>query len=328
MHNLDITAGQASFVSAREDAWHGLGTVLPDAFTAEGAMTAGLLGGWNVRKTPTMALLEDGSQIPIPERYAVVRDNPVIPGQVDVIGNVGSRYHVVQNEEHAAILNAFVEESGARFETAGALKGGSQVFITMKLPGHLNIGGVDRVENFVAAINSHDGSLPFTLMVTPVRIVCQNTLNVAFRGRSTSFSARHTVGAQKNLVAQARSAMDVTFNFLEGFQEEAEALINATLSQQRFEEIIEREFGAPEDSPKAVITRAENRLDEMARLFADSSTHEGVRNTAWAGFNALVEWADHFSPARGESPETTRMTRSLFDPTFKQSARKLMLSLV
>ena len=54
-HDLDTTEGQTSFVSAREDAWHRLGTVLPETFSAEDAMEKGLLGGWNVRKAPLVA---------------------------------------------------------------------------------------------------------------------------------------------------------------------------------------------------------------------------------------------------------------------------------
>lgn len=327
-HNLDITAGTASFVSAREDAWHQLGTVLPDAFTAEQAMEAGHLGGWNVRKTPTYALLDDGRKVPMAGRYAVIRDNPVTAGQVDVIGNVGEAYHIIQNEEHAALLNALVDESGAHFETAGALDGGRRVFITMKLPGHIQIGGVDRVDNYIAAMNSHDGSAAFSFIVTPVRIVCQNTLNLAFSQASHVIKTRHTSGAQRLIVAQARQALDMTFEYIEGFQEQAERLINTTLTQGAFDEIIAREFGAPEDAAPATITRTDRKLDEMSRLFADAYTQEGIRNTAWAGLNAITEWADHFSPTRGEDRETARAQKSVLDPGFKNKALSAMLATV
>jgi phage/plasmid-like protein (TIGR03299 family) len=322
--DIDITAGEASFVSANLPAWHALGTVLDHTFTAEEAMTVGKLGGWRVRKTPLQTIDRD-KVIPVPERYAVVRDNPVIAGQVDVIGSVGETYSIVQNEEHAALLNTLVDESGAHFETAGALNGGSKVFIAMKMPGHLQIGGVDKVENYIAAVNSHDGSSSFTLMVTPVRIVCSNTLNMAFSNNSHMFRVRHTSGADKILIQQARETLDMTFKFLEGFQKQAEQLINTSMTQVQFEELIEREFGAKEDAASATVTRTVAKISEMARLFGDASTQEGIRNTAWAGLNALTEWSDHYSPTRGATPDIARHQKAIFDPAFKNQALAAIL---
>lgn len=324
-HQLDITDGTASFVGAHTDAWHMLGETLDHNFTAEEAMKHGHLGEWNVRKEP-MYITVGGKQIEVPGRAAAIRDNPIRKGQIDVLGDVGSNYRIIQNEEHAGFLNALVDESGAHFETAGSLYGGRQVFITMKLPGHINIGGVDPVENYIAAINSHDGSMSFTLMTTPVRIVCANTLNLAYRNHANVFRIRHTSGAEAALHSHAREALDMTFNYLDQFQEEAEKLINTTMTQTKFEEIIEAAFGAPKDASPAAVTRADKKVEEITELFADAHTQEGIRNTAWAGFNALTEWADHFSPTRGDDRDNARAAKALLDPSFKQDALKLMLA--
>lgn len=327
-HNLDITNDQASFVSAHTMGWHQLGQVLPESFTAEEAMRYGNLGGWNVRKFPAFAVdPETGLQIPMPGRNAVVRDNPV-DGNVNFLGDVGDAYHIIQNEEHAGLLNALVDESGSHFDTAGALYGGRQVFITMKMPGHISVGGSDQVENYIAAINSHDGSMAFTLMVTPVRIVCANTLNLAFSNTSNIFRVRHTSGAEAALKSQAREALDFTFKYLEGFQEEANQLIDTTMTQAQFESIIAKEFGAGKDASAAAITRADNKLAEMEELFADAQTQEGIRDTAWAGLMALTEWADHFSPTRGDDRDNSRAQKAILDPSFKNRARQLMLAQV
>lgn len=325
-HNLDINEGLASFVSAREDAWHQLGTTLDHAFTAEEAMTEGLLGGWNVRKVPAFAQI-NGRFVPVAGKYTTVRDNPVTKGQVDVFDVVGEKYHPIQNEEHAEFLNILVEESGAHFETAGALEGGKKVFITMKLPGHILVGGVDAVDTYIAAVNSHDGSSSFTMMTTPVRVVCQNTLNMALGQAKNVFRVRHSRGAEKAIRQQARTSLDMTFDYLDAFNLEAEKLINTTLTQSAFEELIAREFGAPEDATQAMTTRREAQLDEMSRLFADSFTHEGVRETAWAGANALTEWYDHFSAAKSGAvgdADTSRAVNALFYPEFKTKAFNLV----
>lgn len=325
-HNLDITDGAASFVSAHTDAWHMLGETLDHTFTAEEAMEHGHLGGWNVRTSPAFTVV-DGKKIPMVGRNAVVRDNPIKEGQVDFLGDVGDSYKIIQNEDHADFLNALVDESGAHFETAGALYDGRQVFITMRLPGHINIGGVDPVENYIAAVNSHDGSMSFTLMATPVRVVCANTLNLAFQMKSNVFRIRHTSGV-RNYLGQAREALDFTFNYLDGFQEQAEQLINTTLTLSQFEEIIEREFGAGDEASQAAITRSDKRLEEMTELFTEAQTQDGIRDTAWAGLNALTEWADHFSPTRGDDRDTARAMKAIVDPEFKNRALRLMLAQV
>lgn len=353
-HELDQTEGQTAFVSAREDAWHALGTVLPDTFTAEQAMEKGLLGGWNVRKTPLLADVPvygevdadavadaellgidppepeqiDSIRVPIEDRFAVVRDNPVVPGQVDPLGVVGSAYHPIQNEAHAEFLNTLVEESGAHFETAGALRGGSRVFITMKLPDHIQVGGVDRVDTYLAAINSHDGSLPFTIMVTPVRIVCQNTLNVAWATASPRVKIRHTSNSHKSVVSRARETLDLSFKYLDTFQEEAERLINTELDTMTFEKIIYKSFGPGEDDRPAIASRREDRVSELMKIFSDSYTHEGVRETAWAGVNTLTEWYDHHSPVRAADAGAKRAENALLAPEFKDRALALIRSAI
>src|SRR5690606_20206845 len=153
--NLDTTDGQVSFASAREDAWHRLGQVVPEAMTAEQALEYSHLAGWNLRKEPIFAHVGE-HQVRVNGRHAVVRDNP-INHQPEVLGDVGDSYKVVHNEQLAGLLNHLVDESGANFETAGAIDGGRKVFITMKLPGHMLVGGVDRIDRYIAAMTSHDG---------------------------------------------------------------------------------------------------------------------------------------------------------------------------
>jgi phage/plasmid-like protein (TIGR03299 family) len=327
-HNLDINNGVASFADSRTDAWHALGQSGLGGMTADVALKEAHLAGWDLRKLPLSVQTEGGLYIPVPDRFAVVRNNPIIDGQVDVLGDVGKAYRIWQNEELCSLLDTLVDESGAHYETAGALDGGRKVFITMKIPSHIKIGGVDPVDLYLAIVTSHDGSMSHTLMVTPVRIVCQNTLNCAFGNHSYMFKVRHTKGSDKIMAAQARELLGMSFNYMDAFQADAEKMIQATLTQQRFEEIIAKEFGAKEGAAAATVTRAEKKLDQMAELFADSHTHEGVRSTVWAGFNALTEWADHFAPTRGDQQDEDRAVKALLDPWFKADALKLMMAQV
>lgn len=302
-----------------------LGTRLEDTFTAEDAMRDGKLGGWNLRHAPVFTTdPTTGLTVPMPDRRAVLRDNPERQGKVDYLGDVGGSHHIIQNEAHAGLLNALVDESGANIEMAGSLEGGRKVFISMKLPGHINVGGVDPVGNSLLAINSHDGTMAFTLAVLPVRYACSNVINTMFGQRNNLIRVRHTSGAQTNLVAKAREALDITFKYLDNFQEEANRLIDTVMTQAQFESIIEREFGPEEDASPAAITRADKKVEQMTELFAEAQTQDGIRNTAWAGFNALVEWNDHFAPTRGEDRDTARAAKAILDPSFKNRALQLM----
>lgn len=320
---LDTTDDVVSFADSRTDAWHQLGQSGLGTFTAEQAMTEAHLGGWNVRKSPAFTTV-NGLTVPMTGRFAIIRSNPIKRAQVDYLGDVGGKFTIIQNEEHAAFLNALVDESGAHFETAGALDGGRKVFITMKLPGHMRVGGVDAVDTYLVAVNSHDGSGSFTLMITPVRVVCQNTLNLALSNCTQKFKIRHTKGATA-AVAKAREALELTFAYLGEFQETAERLINTTMTQVQFEEIIRNEFGAAADAAPATVTRTANQIEKMEWLFAEACTQENVCHTAWAGLNALTEWFDHYAPVRGDDRETTRAKNAVLDMTgFKTRALELM----
>ena len=310
-----------NFVSSNHlSAIERLGERVEGTFTAEDAITKANLGGWNVRKE--IMYLEGGREVP--NQRAIVRDNPAT-GNISILGTVGANYRPIQNEQHVEFLNVLVDESGANFELAGAIDGGRRVFVSMKLPGHINVGGVDPTENSILAINDHVGGMAFTLMVTPIRYACKNVLNLPFAGMTNAFKIRHTSGAEKALRQQARAALDLTFDYLEdGFTVEAEDLINRTLTQARFEEIITKEFSAPEDAAAAAITRAENKIDKMVELFAEAQTQDGIRDTAWAGLNAMTEWADHFSPTRGDDRDNTRAAKALLSPGFKVRALELM----
>lgn len=172
-HELDSTNNVVSFANSRPDAWHRLGQSVNHTMTAREALEAAHLAGWNVRKMPLQVALEpvvtaDGVSTPaplsVPDHYATVRDNPIVPGRIDVLGVVGSKYEPLQNEASCDLLNALTDQGGAVFETAGALRGGRETFVTMKLPEAMTFDGVDgskdRTEFYLAALNSHDGYLP------------------------------------------------------------------------------------------------------------------------------------------------------------------------
>jgi phage/plasmid-like protein (TIGR03299 family) len=297
-HELETFAdGTTGFLSARQHAWHRLGTVLPDTFTASQAMEHARLGWWNVRKEhlQTVVVTTDGvSTIDVPDRYATVRTNPVT-GTPEALGVVGPSYVPIQNEEHCDLLDALVDESGAHFETAGSLKGGRQVFITMKLPDTMQVGGIDAVDTYLTACNSHDGSMAFRLMVTPVRVVCANTLAAAIRSAKSSFSIHHTSGARSQIQV-AREALGLTFRYNAEFQSEAEQMLDTTMTDAQFASLVRDLWPMPHDPTLRTRNSIARRDTELTYLFRDADTNRAIRGTRWAGYQAVTEYLDHYTP--------------------------------
>ena len=314
-HQIETHGRNAAALFARTDPWHRLGiTVAGEAFTAQDAMTLGHLGGWDVRKVALTAteITENGvSTIDVPGPFATVRTNP-FTGEPDALGVGGRGYHPLQNEEHAEFLNHLADESGAIFDTAGSLRGGRQVFVTMRLPKHLNVGGTDRVDLNIAALNSHDGNSAFRLLVTPVRVVCANTQHAALRDQAASWSIRHTRNA-KAAVQAAPDCLGLTFAYVDAFEAEAKALINTTVTDAQFFELGGDLFGTPEpDAPARVRNATRRRAGALSSLCRDAATQHGIRGTAWAAYQCVVEYVDHFAPVRDKhNPAQARAVRLL-----------------
>ncbi|MBG6099067.1 DUF932 domain-containing protein [Nocardioides luteus] len=306
-HEIETHGRQAAAVFAREDAWHRLGTTLEDVFTAEEAMTIGHLGGWNVRKTPLQGidLDENGANlVDVPDRFATVRTNP-FTGQAEALGVVGTSYAVIQNEEHADTLNQLVEDSGAIFDTAGSLRGGRQVFVSLRLPETMRVGDADEIRTNIVALNSHDGTQAFRLLVTPVRVVCANTQAAAIANHTASVSIRHTTNASIQ-VARIRDALGLSFRYIEAFEAEAEKMIQQTMTDAAFAGIVEQLYGTHDPlGSRRSRTAAYERTRELERLWGDAATQANIRGTAWAGYQVIVEYVDHYAPVRARHEKAT-----------------------
>ncbi|MFD9729802.1 DUF932 domain-containing protein [Streptomyces sp. NPDC059072] len=311
-HEIEqFSDGTAAFVSARESAWHKLGTVTADALTAEDAMRLAALDGWNVRLVDlhaTELTAEGATVLDVPNHRATLRTHPKT-GRPENLGVVGPDYTPVQNEEHAEFLNFLADESGAHFETAGSLRGGRQVFLTMKLPETMTIGAGDNVDLYIAAFNSHDGSSAFRIVVTPVRVVCANTLRAGLRNAKSSYTVRHTSGA-RGRIAQARQALGLTFTYAEEFEKAAQRMLDAEMTTPMLRTVVDKLWPvADADSTRKKNNQA-SRWYTIRNLFEQADTQAGIRGTAWAGYNAITEYANHIAPARGASPDLKSAARA------------------
>ena len=314
-HELDITDGVASFADSRTrtingvevtDAWHRLGTPVGHLMTVDEALDAAHLRGWDVRKEPLVANLEteDGETIalPVPDRHAVIRTNPVSL-KPEALGVVGNRWTPFQNEDTTALLSAIVDEGGAHIETAGALRGGRDTFVTMKLPDSMEFrspttGELDVTELYINVLNNHTGEYPLRGLISPVRIVCANTQRMAEGAARSTVSLRHT-GDPKARLAEIRALLGLTFAYRDTFVEQCETLIARSVDNVVVLEVIEDVFGVnAATTEKQAEGRKETALTVLDN-YTQSPTVRPFYGTAFGAYNAITEYLDHQAPLAG-----------------------------
>jgi len=218
-HNLNYNeqTGTHRFFSVKEKAWHGLGKIVENYPTSAEAMEfAGL--NYTVEKRPLFTMNNDTfynsainkdavvPSIEVPGNYATVRTDTQ-----QVLGVVGTDYQIVQNRDAFSFFDSIVGGDGILYETAGALGKGERIFITAKLPDYIRVGNGDLIEQYLFLTTSHDGYGSITAAFTPVRIVCNNTLNAALRSQSNAIKIRHTERAKERL-EQAHRVMGISNN--------------------------------------------------------------------------------------------------------------------
>ena len=198
-HNINYSNGKASFYSVREKAWHNLGTVVENYQTSREVIEAAGLN-FHVDKRKLLGIDQEGNPtIKVPGNFATVRTDTDT-----ILGVVGEKFHVVQNLNAFNFFDEIVKGEGIKFETAGALGNGETIFITAKLPSYIKVGKDDVSEKYLFLTNSHDGSKAVTIAFSPVRIVCNNTLNLALRDCTNKHKIMHTENADAALKEAAK----------------------------------------------------------------------------------------------------------------------------
>lgn len=267
--------------SAREVPWHGLGTVTDDVLTAEEAIIAAELD-WIVELMPTFWMGEDGTQHPISDRFAVVRDS-----DQKSLGVVGTAYEPFQNRDAFRFMDNLVDSGEAKYETAGALKGGRQVFVTMKVPQSMNVAG-EQVDLYLFLRTSHDGTKAVSVHVTPVRVVCMNTTIMALRAAKHSWAAAHT-STLEGRISEARETLRLTFEYRDAFEDEVKRLMNEKVTAAKSRAIF-RDILPDTPTRDEKVERFVHRLEHSPTI--------GDPRSAWGVLNAIteeLEWGREFA---------------------------------
>jgi phage/plasmid-like protein (TIGR03299 family) len=311
-------AADAAMFSVRETPWHKLGVIVDQALTAKEALVAAGLN-YEVKTGPIFT--PDMREIPTNIGQRVYRSD----NDKD-LGVVGARYTVIQNEDAFNILDYIIGNDDAKFETAGALGNGEVVWMNAKLQGDdITVAG-DRIDPYFLLKNTHDGSGSLKLLLTPIRVVCQNTLNMAIgnpkqKDNSRRFTIKHTRNYDER-VKLAKVALGFTQTYFKEFVSTAKALAAQKFTEKQFSELMDQLYPLPEKAGRG-LTIAERERNKMWAAF-NADDLNNIRNTKWGAYNAIADYADHGRESRGDNAEANAFIRTFEQTLMKDKAFELL----
>ena len=294
-----------------EKPWHGLGVELNAPATSKEAIQAARLD-YEVRKTERTLIGCDtntGKQFPVFDQYATYRADTF-----QSLGAVGKGYKVIQNVECFDFFDSVIGEGKAVYHTAGALGKGERIWVLAKLPKTMIIGKEDEVEKYLLLTNSHDGKSSLTMYFTPVRVVCQNTLNVSMKDAKEGIRIRHS-GNIKVKVEEAQRVLGIATMFYSDFEQIsnkfASMKLNKTQAESYFTDLL---FTEKQKENPHEHTRLSNQRDELLGLFEHGAGNEikDIRHSLWTAYNAVTEYADHKKVVKREADDRTLRLNSIW----------------
>ncbi len=313
-----------SFFSVKEKAWHGLGKIVDQYPTSKEALEfAGL--NYTVTKEDlyTTSYNHNGELMDYTSKvnthFATIRRDTGA-----ILGIVGKDYEIVQNQDAFVFFDAIVGGDGIQYETAGALGNGEKVFITAKLPGYIRVGDDDLTEKYLFLTTSHDGFGSITAAFTPIRIVCNNTLNAALKNHSNCIKIRHTANAKERL-EQAHRLMGISNNMALQMEaifnrwtkvkitdREVRQLIQKAMIPNK--EILQRLEAGNEDQ---VSTYYKNMCDYAYSYAMEDETQqfETTKGTLFGAYNAIT---GYYQNVRKYKDDTAKLKSLLFNGTGQQ----------
>ncbi len=282
----------------REKPWHGLGTKVEEALSSEDALrTAGL--DWQVIQEP---IYTDGGGI-IPGYKANIRDS-----DRKVLGVVSDRYKIIQNQEAFAFTDALLG-NGVRYETAGSLQEGKRVWLLARLPREYIISG-ERISPYLVFSNTHDGSGAVKVALTPVRVVCNNTLNLALQTAKRSWSMIHT-GNIKDKIQEAEDTLFMAEEYMDSLGKEFERLHKQKVTDGQVKEYIEMLLPVEKDTTSMQEKNILKLREDMKSRYYDAPDLQKVGNNAYRFINVVSDFATHSNPLR----KTANYNENLFART-------------
>lgn len=314
-HNLEIRNGVASFASTQV-AWHGLGQIVDGAMTAQQAIKLAHLD-YEVVKVPNYAYY-NGEFLDTPSSFSTLRTDT---GQI--LGDrIGKNYTIVQNSEAFEFFDTLTEAGAAIYETAGVLGIGEKIFITAKMPDTIRIAGTDDLtEVYVLLTSSHDGSGSIIAAITPIRVVCSNTLSMALRGTTNKVAIRHSTVVKERL-ADAHRVLGISKQYVTEAVELYNHLSKKRISDDAVKDLIADLF----NQERRDSTRIKNIEDAVWACYNVGVGQEKILGTAWGALNGITYYLSHEKNYRNKETKFENVTGSA-NELIVNKASNLLLAL-
>lgn len=305
--------------------WQGSGIVVangngPSATAKEALTKAGL--DWLVEDRPLLTTL-GGSEIT--GNYQKVESHKAIVRVTDeaILGVVGFGFEVFQNWEQFMFIDALVSAGLLKYHSAGSFKNGRVVWVQAEFAESEVVPG-DYHKKYLLIVNAFDATYAIRINGCDTRVVCWNTFKMALRegkGRDDSVSIKHTV-KMRDRVQAAKDALvveRVKAAQMDGF---FKALASLRMTGDMWTDFSHKLIPNPE--PGKSTTRAQNARAAMLELAVTGRGQDipGVPGTAYAAFNAMVEYVNYERTARGETDDARQAGR--FESTLFGSGGRLI----
>ncbi len=256
---------------------------------AEAIAAAGL--DFEVQKQPLYTGYD--RNIRVPDRFVTCRTDRLEAADGGILGIVGKHYQPLQNRDAFGVVNALVQNGDATLERVGNIRNGRQIWLLARLKGEMVVTDEDVSRPYLLMTNSHDGSTAVRIGLTAVRVICQNTLQLALRSMR-GVSIRHHADVE----AEVQAARDLLGLAHQAFDEAADAMRQLTrisMPANRLDEFVSTLLPKPEhDDQSERIAKQRNRIKELFETGDGNSLH-GVRGSAWAAVNAVTQFVDRES---------------------------------
>ena len=332
-HNLETNGNEVAFALRGAPAWHNLANRIfsqDENVSTQMMLDEAKLSNWNVRLSPVVEHIPADWNDNSNAQY-VIRTNP-FNQETDVLSVVGSRYQVVQNEDLFAFADNILDgDSRCQWESGGSIKNGKVVFGSLTVPREMVLdpqGANDKTKLYLIVFTSHDGSVAVQAAITPVRVVCANTLNLALGSKKNkikqSFKIRHTQTAEGKIQI-ARETLGLTLGYFDVFEQQAQELFKQEITDKQFNDLVKTIYPKPEESAsKLAKTKWDNKVILLNDLYFNSPTNANIKGTKWGAFNALTERLDYFRPTRKNNSESKWASASGFDPIITAEKNKIL----
>lgn len=316
-------------IKSRRNAYSIVGEEVTATSARDAARQAGIDWQVSLADMQALALTPDGvNTIEVPNTFATVKTTN--DGTQSVLGTVGGRYKVFQNDEMFSALDMLVDSGDARYAYAGEVKGGAQVYMVLELPEGVKIGN-DEHAAYLVARTSHDGSTALQIAPSLRRLRCTNQINGIF-SKSATYTLKHTTNAEFK-IEDIKKIIPVTYSGIKMYETIGNRLLANPMTDKEFNSFISKLWSLPsliENTPYSMLSTGERRQYNSVQTARSTArdiwngatgTQEELHGTEFGAFQAIVEYSDWFS----HKSEATRAERVITGSADRLKNRALEL---